>query len=49
MASNQAVSMSLDALLIRPDCYVAWAIGPDARDPVAGLTDALRTWCASAA
>jgi 2-polyprenyl-6-methoxyphenol hydroxylase-like FAD-dependent oxidoreductase len=34
-----------DALLIRPDCYVAWATGPGAADPAAGLTDALRTWC----
>jgi 2-polyprenyl-6-methoxyphenol hydroxylase-like FAD-dependent oxidoreductase len=37
-----------DALLIRPDCYVAWAAGPRAADPVAGLADALRTWCARA-
>ncbi len=35
-----------DGLLIRPDCYVAWATGPEAADPVAGLGDALRTWCA---
>jgi 2-polyprenyl-6-methoxyphenol hydroxylase-like FAD-dependent oxidoreductase len=34
-----------DGLLIRPDCYVAWATGPGAADPAAGLTDALRTWC----
>lgn len=34
-----------DGLLIRPDCYVAWAAGPGAADPVAGLADALRTWC----
>jgi 2-polyprenyl-6-methoxyphenol hydroxylase-like FAD-dependent oxidoreductase len=34
-----------DGLLIRPDCYVAWAAGPGAVDPAAGLTDALRTWC----
>jgi 2-polyprenyl-6-methoxyphenol hydroxylase-like FAD-dependent oxidoreductase len=34
-----------DALLIRPDCYVAWATGPKAADPEAGLADALRTWC----
>jgi 2-polyprenyl-6-methoxyphenol hydroxylase-like FAD-dependent oxidoreductase len=34
-----------DGLLIRPDCYVAWATGPGAADPAAGLPDALRTWC----
>ncbi len=34
-----------DGLLIRPDCYVAWATGPEAADPVAGLAEALRTWC----
>jgi 2-polyprenyl-6-methoxyphenol hydroxylase-like FAD-dependent oxidoreductase len=38
-----------DALLIRPDCYVAWATGPGAKDPVAGLAAALRTWCGAAA
>ena len=34
-----------DAILIRPDGYVAWASGPGAADPAAGLADALRTWC----
>jgi 2-polyprenyl-6-methoxyphenol hydroxylase-like FAD-dependent oxidoreductase len=34
-----------DGLLIRPDCYVAWATGPGSAHPVAGLADALRTWC----
>jgi 2-polyprenyl-6-methoxyphenol hydroxylase-like FAD-dependent oxidoreductase len=34
-----------DGLLIRPDCYVAWATGPGAADPAAGLAGALRTWC----
>lgn len=34
-----------DALLIRPDGYVAWASGPGAADPVAGLRDALTAWC----
>jgi 2-polyprenyl-6-methoxyphenol hydroxylase-like FAD-dependent oxidoreductase len=34
-----------DGLLIRSDCYVAWATGPGAADPAAGLADALRTWC----
>jgi 2-polyprenyl-6-methoxyphenol hydroxylase-like FAD-dependent oxidoreductase len=33
-----------DALLIRPDGYVAWAAGPDAPEPAAGLNEALRTW-----
>ena len=35
-----------DALLIRPDGYVAWAAGPGAADPGAGLTAALAAWCA---
>jgi 2-polyprenyl-6-methoxyphenol hydroxylase-like FAD-dependent oxidoreductase len=34
-----------DALLIRPDGWVAWASGPRAADPAAGLTEALSTWC----
>jgi hypothetical protein len=33
-----------DALLIRPDGIVAWASGPGAADPAAGLTNALRAW-----
>jgi len=33
-----------DALLIRPDGIVAWASGPGAADPAAGLTDAVRAW-----
>jgi len=33
-----------DAMLIRPDGYVAWAAGPDADDPARGLPEALRTW-----
>jgi 2-polyprenyl-6-methoxyphenol hydroxylase-like FAD-dependent oxidoreductase len=32
------------AMLIRPDGYVAWAVGPDADDLAEGLPDALRTW-----
>jgi len=32
------------ALFIRPDGYVAWAVGPGAADPVAGLDEALRSW-----
>ena len=34
-----------DALLIRPDGYVAWASGPGAADPAASLSDALTAWC----
>jgi len=34
-----------DAVLIRPDGWVAWASGPGAADPAAGLTAALRSWC----
>jgi 2-polyprenyl-6-methoxyphenol hydroxylase-like FAD-dependent oxidoreductase len=37
-----------DALLIRPDGYVAWATGPGDADPVAGLRDALTAWCGAA-
>ena len=33
-----------DALLIRPDGYVAWASGPGSSDPAAGLQGALRAW-----
>jgi 2-polyprenyl-6-methoxyphenol hydroxylase-like FAD-dependent oxidoreductase len=33
-----------DAILVRPDGYVAWAAGPDARDPARGLDGALRAW-----
>jgi 2-polyprenyl-6-methoxyphenol hydroxylase-like FAD-dependent oxidoreductase len=33
-----------DAMLIRPDGYVAWAVGPDADDLAEGLPEALRTW-----
>jgi 2-polyprenyl-6-methoxyphenol hydroxylase-like FAD-dependent oxidoreductase len=32
------------AMLIRPDGYVAWAVGADADDVAEGLPDALRTW-----
>ena len=34
-----------DALLIRPDGYVAWASGPGDAGPAAGLRDALTAWC----
>jgi 2-polyprenyl-6-methoxyphenol hydroxylase-like FAD-dependent oxidoreductase len=34
-----------DAMLIRPDGIVAWASGPGAADPGAGLADALARWC----
>jgi 2-polyprenyl-6-methoxyphenol hydroxylase-like FAD-dependent oxidoreductase len=32
------------AMLIRPDGYVAWAVGPDTSDLADGLPEALRTW-----
>jgi 2-polyprenyl-6-methoxyphenol hydroxylase-like FAD-dependent oxidoreductase len=32
------------AMLIRPDAYVAWAAGPDTKDLVRGLDEALRSW-----
>jgi 2-polyprenyl-6-methoxyphenol hydroxylase-like FAD-dependent oxidoreductase len=32
------------AMLIRPDGYVAWAVGPDTGDLAGGLPEALRTW-----
>ncbi|HTV99840.1 MAG TPA: FAD-dependent monooxygenase [Streptosporangiaceae bacterium] len=32
------------AMLIRPDGYVAWAVGPEARALVGGLPEALRAW-----
>jgi len=38
-----------DGILIRPDGYVAWATGPGAADPAAGLTDALTAWCGAPA
>jgi hypothetical protein len=37
-----------DAVLIRPDGYVAWASHPSAPDPAAGLVDALTAWCRTA-
>ncbi len=45
VAKPLAGTAPADGLLIRPDCYVAWAAGPGAADPTAGLDDALRTWC----
>ena len=33
-----------DALLIRPDGFVAWATGPGAAEPAAGLASALTAW-----
>jgi 2-polyprenyl-6-methoxyphenol hydroxylase-like FAD-dependent oxidoreductase len=33
-----------DAMLIRPDGYVAWAAGPDGTDLTGGLSEALHTW-----
>jgi 2-polyprenyl-6-methoxyphenol hydroxylase-like FAD-dependent oxidoreductase len=32
------------AMLIRPDGYVAWAVGPDTGNLAGGLPEALRTW-----
>jgi len=43
-AEPQAPPGPADALLIRPDGYVAWAAGPGAPDPAAGLADALLAW-----
>jgi len=37
-----------DALLIRPDGYVAWAAGPGAAEPAAGLEETLHTWFGAA-
>jgi len=34
----------VDAVLIRPDGYVAWAAGGDTRDAIDGLQHALHTW-----
>jgi 2-polyprenyl-6-methoxyphenol hydroxylase-like FAD-dependent oxidoreductase len=34
-----------DALLIRPDGYIAWASVAQPADPAAGLQDALTAWC----
>jgi 2-polyprenyl-6-methoxyphenol hydroxylase-like FAD-dependent oxidoreductase len=40
-----AGTAAADGLLIRPDGYVAWASGPGAIHPAAGLEAALRAWC----
>jgi 2-polyprenyl-6-methoxyphenol hydroxylase-like FAD-dependent oxidoreductase len=45
-ATPAAAAAPADAVLIRPDGWVAWASGPGAADPAAGLTPALRSWCA---
>jgi 2-polyprenyl-6-methoxyphenol hydroxylase-like FAD-dependent oxidoreductase len=44
VATAEGGKTAADALLIRPDGIVAWASGPGATDPAAGLTDALRAW-----
>jgi hypothetical protein len=44
VAQPAAGSPPADALLIRPDGYVAWASGPGAADPAAGLGAAISTW-----
>jgi 2-polyprenyl-6-methoxyphenol hydroxylase-like FAD-dependent oxidoreductase len=43
-ASSPVADPPAAAMLIRPDGYVAWAVGPDADDLSAGLPEALRTW-----
>jgi 2-polyprenyl-6-methoxyphenol hydroxylase-like FAD-dependent oxidoreductase len=43
-ARSRAKPGPADALLIRPDGYVAWAAGPGASDPAAGLNEALYAW-----
>lgn len=45
VVTTQAGTAPADALLIRPDGYVAWASGPGAAEPAAGLDGAVRTWC----
>jgi len=45
VGTPQTEAAAADALLIRPDGYVAWASGPGAADPAAGLHAALQTWC----
>jgi 2-polyprenyl-6-methoxyphenol hydroxylase-like FAD-dependent oxidoreductase len=48
LVANQLTEPAVaDALLIRPDGYVAWASGPRAADPAAGLRDALPAWFGS--
>jgi 2-polyprenyl-6-methoxyphenol hydroxylase-like FAD-dependent oxidoreductase len=38
-------SAPADAMLIRADGWVAWATGPQAANPAAGLADAVSIWC----
>lgn len=45
LATPMTGAAAADGLLIRPDGYVAWASGPGATDPAAGLEAALRAWC----
>ncbi|WP_345709948.1 FAD-dependent monooxygenase [Kitasatospora paranensis] len=45
--ADPGASAPADVVLIRPDGYAAWAVGPGATDPdeaAAGLRAALRTW-----
>ncbi len=44
VASSAVGQPPAAAMLIRPDGYVAWAVGPDADDLSAGLPEALGTW-----
>jgi 2-polyprenyl-6-methoxyphenol hydroxylase-like FAD-dependent oxidoreductase len=44
VARPEGGTAAADALLIRPDGIVAWASGPGAGDPAAGLAGALDAW-----
>jgi 2-polyprenyl-6-methoxyphenol hydroxylase-like FAD-dependent oxidoreductase len=44
VASSPVARPPAAAMLIRPDGYVAWAVGPEADDLSAGLPEALGTW-----
>jgi hypothetical protein len=44
VASSAVGQPPAAAMLIRPDGYVAWAVGPEADDLSAGLPEALGTW-----
>jgi 2-polyprenyl-6-methoxyphenol hydroxylase-like FAD-dependent oxidoreductase len=47
-ASSVTAPAPADAILIRPDAIVAWASGPAAADPAAGLAEAVSRWCPQA-
>jgi 2-polyprenyl-6-methoxyphenol hydroxylase-like FAD-dependent oxidoreductase len=48
VAEHRDGTAAADALLIRPDGIVAWASGPGAADPAAGLATAWDAWVGSA-